>query len=86
MDIGLHNDGLVHKSQMANYYVSSPIEVVSVGEKVKVRVLDIDEEREKVSLSMKEDSRKKTLDSRKNPHPTGVRHIETRRDQAYPPL
>ena len=56
MDIGLHNDGLVHKSQMANYYVSSPIEVVSVGEKVKVRVLDIDEEREKVSLSMKEPS------------------------------
>ena len=54
MDIGLHNDGLVHKSQMANYYVSNPIEVVSVGEKVKVRVLDIDEEREKVSLSMKD--------------------------------
>ena len=39
---------------MANYYVSNPIEVVSVGEKVKVRVLDIDPEREKVSLSMKD--------------------------------
>jgi uncharacterized protein len=52
---------------MANYYVSNPIEVVSVGEKVKVRVLDIDEEREKVSLSMKDpsqiqDSRKKSQD------------------------
>ena len=56
MDIGLHNDGLVHKSQMANYYVSNPIEVVSVGEKVKVRVLEIDMEREKVSLSMKDPS------------------------------
>lgn len=56
VDIGLHNDGLVHKSQMANYYVSNPIEVVSVGQKVKVRVLDIDEEREKVSLSMKDPS------------------------------
>jgi uncharacterized protein len=38
---------------MANYYVSNPIEVVSVGEKIKVRVLEIDEERGKVSLSMK---------------------------------
>ena len=56
VDIGLHNDGLVHKSQMANYYVNNPIEVVSVGEKVKVRVLEIDWEREKVSLSMKDPS------------------------------
>ena len=56
VDIGLHNDGLVHKSQMANHYVSNPIEVVSVGQKVSVRVLDIDEEREKVSLTMKDQS------------------------------
>jgi uncharacterized protein len=41
---------------MANHYVSNPIEVVSVGQKVKVRVLDIDFEREKVSLSMKDPS------------------------------
>ncbi len=54
VDIGLHNDGLVHKSQLANYYVTNPIEVVSVGQQVKVRVLDIDLEREKVSLSMKD--------------------------------
>jgi uncharacterized protein len=56
VDIGLHNDGLVHKSQLANHFVSNPIEVVSVGQKVKVRVLDIDLEREKVSLSMKDPS------------------------------
>ncbi len=54
VDIGLHNDGLVHKSQMANYYVTNPIEVVSVGQQVKVKVLDIDFEREKVSLTMKD--------------------------------
>ena len=54
VDIGLHNDGLVHKSQMANHFVSNPIEVVSVGQKVSVRVLDIDLEREKVSLTMKD--------------------------------
>lgn len=56
VDIGLHNDGLVHKSQLANYYVTNPIEVVSVGQQVSVRVLEIDVEREKVSLSMKDPS------------------------------
>lgn len=56
VDIGLHSDGLVHKSQMANYYVTNPIEVVKVGQQVKVKVIDIDLEREKVSLSMKDDS------------------------------
>jgi uncharacterized protein len=54
VDIGLHSDGLVHKSQMANHYVSNPIEVVSVGQRVKVKVLEVDEEREKVSLTMKD--------------------------------
>jgi uncharacterized protein len=56
VDIGLHNDGLVHKSQMANYYVNNPIDVVSVGMKVKVKVIGIEPEREKVSLSMKSDT------------------------------
>jgi ribosomal protein S1 len=49
----------VHKSQLANYYVSNPIDVVKVGEKVKIRVLEIDEEREKVSLSMKDPTQTK---------------------------
>ena len=53
VDIGLHNDGLVHKSQIADRFVSNPSDVVSVGMNVKVRVLEIDLEREKVSLSMK---------------------------------
>ena len=53
VDIGLHNDGLVHKSQMANFYVNNPIDVVSVGMKVKVKVIGIEPEREKVSLTMK---------------------------------
>ena len=41
---------------MANYFVNNPIEVVKVGQQVKVKVIDIDLEREKVSLSMKDDS------------------------------
>lgn len=53
VDIGLHNDGLVHKSQMADRFVGHPIDVVSLWQQVKVKVIDIDLEREKVSLSMK---------------------------------
>ena len=60
VDIGLHSDGLVHKSQMANYFVTNPIDVVKVGQQVKVKVIDIDLEREKVSLSMKDDSAPQT--------------------------
>ena len=46
-------DGLVQKSQMADYFVTNPIDVVKVGQQVEVRVLDIDLEKEKLSLSMK---------------------------------
>lgn len=53
VDIGLHNDGLVHKSQMADYYVENPMDVVTIGQTVEARVLSIDLEKEKVSLSMK---------------------------------
>lgn len=56
VDIGLHNDGLVHKSQMADRYVAHPMDVVSLGQGVEVRVLEIDLDREKVSLSMKSES------------------------------
>ena len=56
VDIGLHSDGLVHKSQLANYFVANPVDVVKVGQQVKVKVIAIDLEREKVSLSMKDDS------------------------------
>lgn len=53
VDVWLHNDGLVHKSQMADYFVQNPIDVVKVGQTVEVSVLDVDVEREKISLSMK---------------------------------
>ena len=54
VDIWLHSDGLVHKSQMANFFVKNPVDVVSVWQQVKVKVKDIDIEREKVWLSMKD--------------------------------
>ncbi len=53
VDIGLHNDGLVHISQLSDSFVSNPADIVSVWQNVKVKVLSIDVEREKVSLSMK---------------------------------
>jgi uncharacterized protein len=54
VDIGVHQDGLVHISQLANKYVRDPKEVVKVGQKVKVKVLEIDLERRRIALSMKE--------------------------------
>jgi len=53
VDIGLKNDGLVHISELADKFVSKPSDVVSVGKKVKVRVLSVDRGRGRVSLSMK---------------------------------
>lgn len=52
VDVWLHNDGLVHISQMSKSFVSNPSEIASVGDNVEVRVLEIDAEKEKVSLSM----------------------------------
>ena len=54
VDIGVHQDGLVHTSQLANRYVSDPNEVVKVGQVVKVTVKDVDIARKRISLSMKE--------------------------------
>jgi uncharacterized protein len=53
VDIGLKNDGLVHISELANHYVKSPKDVVSVGQKIKVKVTSIDKERGRVGLSCK---------------------------------
>ena len=53
VDIGVKHDGLVHISEMSNSFVKNPAEVVSVGDIVKVKVIGIDQERQKVKLSMK---------------------------------
>ncbi len=54
VDIGVHQDGLVHISQVADRYVKHPSEVVSVGDVVKVVVLEVDEKKKRISLSMKQ--------------------------------
>ena len=53
VDIGVHQDGLVHISQMADKYIKHPLEVVSVGDVVDVTVLSVDEKKKRIQLSMK---------------------------------
>ena len=51
VDIGIHQDGLVHISELADHYVSDPSEVVKTGDKIKVRVIGVDKARNRISLS-----------------------------------
>jgi len=53
VDIGVKNDGLVHISELSNKYIKHPMDVVSVGDTVKVRIIGIDYDKQKVSLTMK---------------------------------
>jgi protein Tex len=62
VDLGVHQDGLVHISQMADKYISNPNEVVTLNQKVTVRVLEIDYERKRIALSMKTDKNQYNTD------------------------
>jgi uncharacterized protein len=53
VDIGVHQDGLVHISQLSDSYVKHPLDVVSVGDVVQVKVLSADTEKKRISLTMK---------------------------------
>ena len=53
VDIGVHQDGLVHISELADRFVRHPSEVVSVGDVVQVRVLSVDPAKKRIALSMK---------------------------------
>ena len=57
VDIGVHQDGLVHISQMANRFIKDPNEVVKVHQHISVKVIDVDLERKRISLSMKQDNK-----------------------------
>jgi len=81
VDIGVHQDGLVHISKLANHFVKDPNDAVTVNQKVWVTVLDVDFERKRISLSMKDEGKaskagktsvekiaeKKAPQNRKNP-------------------
>lgn len=53
VDIWLHNDGFVHKSQIVDFFVSNPVDVLSVWQQIKAKVIEINLDRDKISLSMK---------------------------------
>ena len=54
VDVGVHQDGLIHVSELADKYISSPSEVVSVGDVVRVKVLEVDLERRRIAVSRKQ--------------------------------
>ena len=53
-DIGVHQDGLIHISQLANTFVKEPSDIVRVRQRVMVRIIEIDHDRRRISLSMKD--------------------------------
>ena len=53
VDIGVHQDGLLHISQICNKYIKHPSEVLKVGDIVKVKILDVDVKKKRISLTMK---------------------------------
>jgi uncharacterized protein len=76
VDVGVHQDGLVHVSALSNTYVKDPRDVVKSGDVVKVRVVDVDEPRKRISLTMRltdepRPSRERTRDDRPRPQQGG---------------
>ena len=53
VDIGVHNDGLVHISQITNRYINSPTDVVKLHQHVQVKVIEVDLQRKRIALSMR---------------------------------
>lgn len=66
VDVGVHQDGLVHISQLADQYISNPADVVAVQQKVMVTVTEVDVTRKRISLSMKGEAKPQTKKSKKS--------------------
>lgn len=71
VDIGVHQDGLVHVSQLADRFVKDPHEIVKAGDVVKVRVVDVDIPRKRIGLTMRRDATPEPATGTKRPQPTG---------------
>ncbi|PKN28343.1 MAG: RNA-binding transcriptional accessory protein [Deltaproteobacteria bacterium HGW-Deltaproteobacteria-21] len=87
VDVGVHQDGLVHVSQLADRFVKDPHEVVKVNQKVTVTVLDVDPVRNRISLSMKEQGeRMGSKEAREKPVPrSGGKSFEQNRGKPRKP-
>lgn len=87
VDLGVHQDGLVHVSQLANRYVSDAREVVKAGDIVKVRVLEVDVARKRISLTMRLDAAAPRRDGpRDNRYEAPARHAAGRRSPEPAPM
>jgi protein Tex len=71
VDIGVHQDGLIHVSQLADRFISDPKQVVKVGQVVKVRVLEVNEQLKRISLTMKAAGESSRSDSRPDSRTSG---------------
>lgn len=80
VDIGVHQDGLVHVSELADHFVRDPKEVVKVGQRVTVRVLSVDMERRRISLSMKSGQ----VEAARGPKTPKEKHPAFRRERISP--
>lgn len=76
VDIGVHQDGLVHISAMTNRFINDPRLIVKAGDIVKVKVIEVDKERRRISLSMRLDEEKMSLPPQKKEKPPIVRSVE----------
>ena len=85
VDVGVHQDGLVHVSQLADRFVKNPADVVKVGQQVQVRVLDVDLQRKRISLTLRsgEVKKERPLDMRSGKD-TG-RHTAQNKQKAAAP-
>jgi uncharacterized protein len=66
VDVGVHQDGLVHISQLADRFIDDPKKIVKVGQVVKVRVLEVNEQLKRISLSMKSSESAKSTSTTRN--------------------
>lgn len=84
VDIGVHQDGLVHISQLADRFVKDPNEVVKVGQRVQVRVLEVDAQRKRISLTLRSGEVK--ADTREAPGRRSREAGEGERKRKEPPV
>jgi uncharacterized protein len=82
VDIGVHQDGLVHISEMANRFITDPSEVAKVGEIVKVKVMEIDAPRKRIRLSMRLDEKGATITASNEQNKPSMKNTKNATSQA----
>lgn len=83
VDIGVHEDGLVHISQICSRYIKHPLEAVKVGEVIKVRVLDVDLKRNRISLTMRLNDEEEKQQKKPERRPDNNRKRNEKRKEGF---